>query len=107
VASAAQSSSRKIVYGIVSLECHLFFRGRSAKNMQDLEPAMIELSAKLRKNDTELMPATPDDHNAWVHYCSRRKSTFYNPALTPRDDFEQWLRARGKTQYQSADNSYT
>jgi len=94
-----------LVYALVSFECNLLFSGkRSAlpENLKELEPVLIEMSAKLRIKDTPLIAATGDDHYKWVQYCQRRRGKYYNPGLSPKDDFEQWLRARGKTQFPTA-----
>jgi len=91
-----------LVYGMVSLELKLLFdgkRGLAHDAPKDIEPVFVEMSAKLRSRDEPLLAATGADHNEWVQYCKRRNAKYYNPTLSPKDDFEQWLRARGKTQF--------
>jgi len=91
-----------LVYALVSLEQKLLFSGNKSALQypsNELEPALIELSARLRRKDTPLIAANGADHYEWVQYCKRRSAKFYNPGLSPKDDFELWLRARGKTQY--------
>jgi hypothetical protein len=91
-----------VVYGFVTLEGKLLFNGNKsvvAGPAKDMEPVFVELSAKLRSKDEPLIAATGADHLEWIQYCSRRSAKYYNPGLSPKDDFEQWLRARGKTQF--------
>lgn len=91
-----------LVYGLVILECKLLFSGKKSALVHDvgeLEPALVEISARLRRNDTVLLSATGEDHHEWVQFCKRRSAKYYNPGLSPKDDFEQWLRARGKTHF--------
>jgi hypothetical protein len=51
------------------------------------------------KSDTPLIPATGEDHFEWVQNRSRNGAFGYDPNKPLADDFEEWLRARGKTQY--------
>jgi hypothetical protein len=91
-----------LVYGMVSLELKLLFdgkRGLMHDAPKDMEPIFVEMSAKLRNQNEPLIAATGADHHEWVQYCQRRNAKYYNPSLSPKDDFEQWLRARGKTQF--------
>lgn len=91
-----------LVYGLVSFECSLLFggqRGLAHEPAKDMEPVFVEMAARLRSGDEPLIAATGHDHNEWVQYCQRRAAKYYNPGLTPKEDFEQWLRARGKTQF--------
>ena len=90
-----------LVYGLVSLECKLLFSGKQhagTDQAREMESVFVEMSAKLRRKDEPLVAATGADHGEWVQYCARRNAKYYNPGLSPKDDFEQWLRARGKTQ---------
>lgn len=91
-----------LVYGLVSLELNLLFggkRGLAHEPPKDMEPVFVEMAANMRSGTEPLLAATGDDHNEWVQYCARRKAKYYNPGLSAKDDFEQWLRARGKTQF--------
>lgn len=89
-------------YGAVELERRWLFSGKKTdqpKDMTDWEPTMVEMYAKLPTDGGPLVAATGADHMEWIQYCSRRKAKFYDPSKSPADDFEKWLRARGKTQY--------
>jgi hypothetical protein len=89
-------------YGIAELEKRWLFDGErksQPEDMSTLEPMMVELYAKHAKHEGPLVVATGVDHDEWVRYCARRSSKYYDPSNRPQDDFEQWLRARGKTQY--------
>ena len=92
-------------YGAVELERRWLFSGEKKsqpKDMTDWEPTMVEMYTKLQPDGGPLVAATGADHLEWTQYCARRNSKFYDPRKSPSDDFEQWLRARGKTQYASA-----
>jgi hypothetical protein len=98
------------IYGLVSLERKWLFAGVREKKLADLtdwEPTMVEIYSKLPSDGAPLVAATGTDHLEWTEYCARRKSKFYDPRKSPAEDFEQWLRARGKTQYSLTKNQST
>ena len=98
------------IYGLVSLERKWLFAGVQEKKSADLtdwEPTMVEIYSKLPSDGASLVAATGADHIEWTEYCARRKSKFYDPRKSPAEDFEQWLRARGKTQYSLTQNQST
>ena len=94
-------------YGLATLERRLFFSGEQEKktdNPADIESILVEMRSKYPQDASTLIAATGSDHAEWTQYCARRKSTFYDPRKSPKEDFEQWLRARGKTQYPVTQN---
>jgi hypothetical protein len=90
-----------VIYGLVVLERSKFFGGaqkKTAADASDSEAMQVERAARRSWKGARLAPATDTDHELWVQYCARRKSIYYDPRKSPREDFERWLRARGKTQ---------
>jgi hypothetical protein len=49
-----------------------------------------------------LVAATGADHHEWIKHRSQKNMAYYKPGTSPGEDFELWLRARGKTQYAAA-----
>ena len=96
-----------ITYGLVVLECKFLFAGRQQKTSEDpalIEQVLIEMHAKAPQDASTLVAATGSDFDEWTRYCAKRKSAYYDPRKSPAEDFEQWLRARGKTQYSLTQN---
>lgn len=61
-------------------------------------PPMLSLEALLGPKAAELQPATGADHEAWVQYRAQNRIS-YDPRYSVKDDFERWLRKRGKSMY--------
>jgi hypothetical protein len=59
------------------------------------------------KPGAPLLPATAADHAAWVQERAAKKLVFYKPGMSPSEDFELWLRARGKSQKVRAPSEFT
>jgi hypothetical protein len=88
-----------ITYGLAMHEREWLFSGGRKKNVAaQKQEAQAVAPPMAVKPDVPLVQATGRDHDEWVR-SRGSKTVFYKPGTTPADDFEQWLRARGKTQY--------
>jgi hypothetical protein len=88
------------VYCLARLERNLLFSGKKIRRpdqLSALEQWVVDLPPI--QPGAPLMTASGADHQEWVRFRAQGKTLFYDPGRSPRDDFEQWLRARGKTQY--------
>jgi hypothetical protein len=81
----------------------LFSAGKRRPQVVKVEtkvpPAPVATLKAIIEPPAPLVGATGEDHAAWVKERSSAKNAYYKPGSSPGDDFEKWLRARGKTQY--------
>jgi len=92
-------------YGVGYGEFHLLLRREKEKLAEGLAPiapqpvlAPTAPVVPLRPG-APLAAATGADHYEWLQQRALQKAMYGDPRQSPKDEFEQWLRARGKTQY--------
>jgi len=90
-------------YGLATHERDFLFAGEVHKRANENASARkFADSAPAASNGAPLIPATGEDHRDWLLDREHRKAAFrafYTPGTSVQNDFEQWLRARGKTHY--------
>jgi hypothetical protein len=94
-----------ITYGLAAYERDFLFAGerkKYAKKVGLVNP--LSVPALVAVNGIPLAPATGEDHRQWLEDRERRKAVLYAPGTSTQHEFEQWLRARGKTQYSVTQN---
>ena len=90
-----------ITYGLVYCEMTMLFSGVRDKQAASPDETAVMMAPPLvpLQPGAPLEAATGADHYEWLQSRSNQKTMHYDPRKSPADDFEQWLRARGKTQY--------
>jgi hypothetical protein len=95
-----------IAYALATHERDFLFAGEVHKRaLENAPPKAFAASAATTSGGAPLTPATGEDHRDWLLDRERRKAAFhafYKPGTSVQNDFEQWLRARGKTHYTPA-----
>ena len=92
-------------YGVGYGEYHLLLRrekDQSAEQVAQAAPRpVLVASAPVTpfRPGSPLVAATGADHYEWLQQRGQQKVLYLDPRQSPKDEFEQWLRARGKTQY--------
>jgi ABC-type transport system involved in multi-copper enzyme maturation permease subunit len=87
-----------IIYAIAKGEISWLFSGGTVA--EEKKPVHFAAPlAPITVSTGPLVPATGSDHQEWVKQRSNQGAVFYKPGTSPKDDFENWLRERGKTQY--------
>ncbi len=97
------------MYGMAFWERSWLFGGESNGSQGEPKgaaPSMFSLEALLGPKPSELQPATGADHEAWVQYRAQNRIS-YDPRYSVKDDFERWLRKRGKSMYSVATDDRT
>jgi hypothetical protein len=86
---------------LASFEMHWLFSVAKIRVHSDVLETVdsTEVIAKFRAPKEKLVQATGYDYEEWVRERSTEKPTYYKPGMLPAEDFERWLRARGKTQF--------
>lgn len=94
-----------ITYGLATYERDSLFAGEKRKYAKKTAPISVySVTPPTPSNGVQLVTATGEDHRDWLLDRERRKAVFYAPGTSAQHDFEQWLRARGKTQYPVTQN---
>jgi len=79
---------RLAVTALAVFEVKWLFSAGKVKVVADVVPVVTP----------DLQPATGFDQALWIEERSKKKRV-YETAIPPKEDFERWLRARGKSQY--------
>jgi hypothetical protein len=94
-----------VSYGLCLYERDWLFGGQAKheKSLAEKEAETYAMAPVIAMAPVDpgvpLVAATGEDHYEWIQSRTKNSSSRFPNVTSPKDDFEQWLRARGKTQY--------
>ncbi len=88
-------------FGVVTLaffERDWLFQAGSHKQKENPDTAKVIPAAEKAAVAKAIATATGDDHEAWMHYLAHRDPKSRKPGMSVKDEYEQWMLARAKSQ---------